>query len=124
MSKTVVVLVEDDPMNRLLAVDALERAGFEVADFARADDAASYVERMPDRIVGLLTDINVPGDQDGIDFARSFADRWPDKALVLTSGRFGPSRPSDLPQGAGFIAKPWTAKALMACMTDALRPAA
>ena len=61
MPKTVVVVVEDDPMNRLLAVDALERAGFEVADFARADDAISYVERMPESIAGLLSDIKRAG---------------------------------------------------------------
>lgn len=123
MSKTVVVLVEDDPMNRLLAVDALERVGFEVADFARADDAVTYVERMPDSIAGLLADIDVPGEQDGIDLARTFADRWPDKAVMLTSGHFGCRQPADLPQGAGFIAKPWTAKALMACMAGVLRRA-
>lgn len=118
MPKTVVVVVEDDPMNRLLAVDALERAGFEVADFARADDAISYVERMPESIAGLLADINVPGERDGIDLAQTFAARWPDKAVVLTSGLFGPGRPGGLPEGADFIAKPWTAKALIAHMAE------
>lgn len=109
-------------MNRLLAVDALERAGFEVADFARADDAASYVECMPDSIAGLLADINVPGEQDGIDLARTFVNRWPDKAVVLTSGDFGSGWVPELPRGADFIAKPWTAKDLMARMTGVLRP--
>lgn len=122
MSRTIVILVEDDPMNRLLAVDALERAGFEVADFTRADEAASYAECMPERIAGLLADINIPGEQDGIDLARIFADRWPETAVVLTSGLFGSGRPPEVPQSAEFIAKPWTAKALMACMTGALRP--
>jgi CheY-like chemotaxis protein len=122
MPRTVMVLVEDDPMNRLLAVDALERAGYEVADFSRADDAVSYVERMPESIAGLLADINVPGERDGIDLAQTFADRWPDKAVILTSGLFGPGRPSDMPDGADFIAKPWTAKALIARMAEVFGP--
>lgn len=120
MPRRVVVLVEDDPMNRLLAVDALERAGFDVADFTCADEAVSFAERMPESIAALLADINVPGERDGIDLAQTFADRWPDKAVVLTSGLFGPGRPSEMPPGADYIAKPWTAKALMACMTEAL----
>ncbi len=122
MTKTIVILVEDDPMNRLLAIDALERAGFEVADFARAEDAASYAESMTDSIAGLLADISLPGEQDGIDLAQVFAERWPDKPIMVTSGRFGPMRPPELPRGAEYIAKPWTAKSLMVAMAERFGP--
>lgn len=122
MNKTVVVLVEDDPMNRMLAIDALERAGYEVADFTRADEAARYAEEGADTIAALVADINLPGERDGLDLAQSFAARWPDKAILITSGLFGASEPADLPGGACFIAKPWTAKSLMRRMEEALRP--
>lgn len=124
MNKNVVLLVEDDPMNRMLAIDALERAGYEVADFSRADEAAQYAEAGADAIAALVADISVPGERDGLDLAQSFAARWPDKAVLITSGLFGTSRPAGLPGGASFIAKPWTAKVLMRRMEEALRPAA
>lgn len=122
MNKSVVLLVEDDPMNRMLAIDALERAGFEVADFNRADEAARYAEEGADTIAALLADISVPGERDGLDLAQSFAARWPEKAVLVTSGLYGSSEPDGLPRGVSFIAKPWTAKTLMRRVEEALRP--
>ena len=113
MRRHIVMVVEDEPMNRLMAVDAFERAGFDVLDFGRTDDVLSCAERMPDAIAALFTDINVPGDADGMDLARQFAARWPKTPLLVTSGCFGKLAPVDLPSSACFIPKPWTTKALM-----------
>ncbi|MCW6507331.1 response regulator [Lichenifustis flavocetrariae] len=118
MKRRIVMVVEDEPMNRLMAVDAFERAGFDVMDFGRTDEVLSCAERMPDEIAALFTDINVPGDDDGMDLARRFADRWPETPVLVTSGCFGEDAPADLPSSAGFIPKPWTVKALMARLQD------
>ena len=107
MSRKIVIVVEDEPMNRLLAVDMLEEAGFEVVDFGRADEAVIFAEEQPAPIAALFTDINVPGDRDGIDLAQVFAERWPETVVVVTSGRFGDQRPKELPLGVHYISKPW-----------------
>lgn len=115
-----VIVVEDDPLNRILAVDALDDGGFDSVDFARADDALAYAEASERAPAVLLTDISVPGDQDGIDLARQFGSRWPETLVVVTSGRFGTERPQDVPADAVFLAKPWRGRELLAAVRSAL----
>ena len=123
MTRTVIVVVEDDAMNRLLAVDALERAGFDVADFMGASDAVAFIELMPQRIAAVVSDVQIPGEQDGIDLVCAVRDRWPEIAVLVTSGRFGALGPDDLPSRLRFLPKPWTAKNLMAAVGELLRGA-
>ncbi|MDX7950372.1 response regulator [Lichenihabitans sp. Uapishka_5] len=113
MPRTIVLVVEDDPMNRLLAVDALERSGFEVVDFSNADAAALYANQGAENIVALLADVNVPGECDGLDFAADFARRWPEKFVLVTSGCTRDDVMAGLPTSIDFLPKPWTAKMLM-----------
>ena len=107
-------------MNRLLAVDAFEEAGFEVVDFGRADDALSYTQAHPDDVSALFTDIDVPGDRDGIELAMLFSKRWPQTFVLVTSGCFGEGVPMELPNSVRYIAKPWRAKALIGLLQDGL----
>lgn len=109
----VILVVEDEPGARLSAVDACERAGFEVADFGRADDALAFLERSPASIAAVLTDIDVPGDHDGIDLAVRMAASWPHIPVVVTSGRFGHELPEGLPPGVRYLPKPWTSTTLL-----------
>ena len=107
-------------MNRLIAVDVLEEAGFDVVDFGRADEAIDYAELHGKDVAALFTDINVPGDRDGIDLARAFAARWPGTAVLVTSGRFGTNRPHELPDQAGYMAKPWRGRDVVSCLRAAI----
>jgi CheY-like chemotaxis protein len=43
-SKTVVLVVEDDPLHRLMAVDVVENAGFEAIEAGNADEALRVLE--------------------------------------------------------------------------------
>lgn len=120
MTRTVIVLVEDDPMSRMVALDAFERADFDVEDFTRVDEAMAFVERMPERIAAVVADIQVPGERDGIDLVCTVRDRWPEVAVMVTSGRFGATGPDDLPAAVSFLPKPWTAKTLLEKMRKVL----
>ena len=106
-------------MNRLIAVDVLEEAGFEVLDFGRADEAIGFAEDRGGDVAAVFTDINVPGDRDGIELAQYFAKRWPSALVLVTSGRFGAARPAELPPDALYMSKPWRGKDVI----QALRPA-
>jgi two-component system, response regulator PdtaR len=82
----VVLLVEDEPLIRMVFADSLADKGVEVVE---ASNAAAALEIMAERsdVDLIFTDINMPGETDGLDLARAVHRDWPDVRLMLTSGR-------------------------------------
>lgn len=100
-----VLVVEDEPLIQMDAVDFLEDAGFKVYFSGTAREAIACLENFPDIRV-VFTDINMPGDMDGLALSKSVRDRWPPVHIIVTSGkRFIGS--AELPSDAVFIAKPY-----------------
>jgi two-component system cell cycle response regulator CpdR len=99
-----VLVVEDEPLIRLTAIDALEDAGFSVLEAASADDAMDIINE--ETINFLFTDIQMPGVLSGVDLAHAVYKRFPDAGIVVVSGRLTPSD-IDLPPNAQFVAKPY-----------------
>jgi CheY-like chemotaxis protein len=56
----VILIVEDEPLVRLGAVQTIEGAGFEVIEAANADEAIRILENRSDIRV-VFTDIHMPG---------------------------------------------------------------
>jgi two-component system, response regulator PdtaR len=103
--KYVVLVVEDDPIVRLLAVDIINDAGFDAIEAGDADEAVLILESRTDiRIV--FTDVEMPGSMDGIKLAQAIRGRWPPIELILTSGHCR-IRPEDIPAGGRFFGKPY-----------------
>lgn len=89
----------------MLSVCELEDAGYRVLEAADARQALAILETGIDVDV-LFTDVNMPGDLDGIDLAELVHERWPDIRLIVTSGRSdAPPRP--LPDEGRFLPKPY-----------------
>ncbi|MGA8611974.1 MAG: response regulator [Xanthobacteraceae bacterium] len=63
-----ILIVEDEPLVRLYAVDAVVAAGFEVIESASADEALRMLECRSD-IQVMFTDIQMPGSMDGLTLA-------------------------------------------------------
>lgn len=106
VGKTAAILVvEDDPLLRMNAVDMIEEAGFLAIDAANADVAIRLLEDRND-IRLIFTDIDMPGSMDGLALAHVVAGRWPPVRIVATSGHFKVSE-ADLPVGGRFIPKPY-----------------
>jgi CheY-like chemotaxis protein len=101
----VVLVVEDDPLLRMNAVDMIEEAGFEAIEAPDADAAIQLLEDRSD-IRLIFTDIDMPGSMDGLALAHAVANRWPPVRIVATSGHFKVSE-TDLPNGGRFIPKPY-----------------
>lgn len=110
-STTVVLIVEDDALLRMLAVEIVEEAGFMAIEAADADEAITLLECRSD-IALLLTDIDMPGSMNGLKLAHAVRNRWPPVKILVVSGRVRP-RPSDLPLGSRFLAKPYETAALV-----------
>jgi CheY-like chemotaxis protein len=104
-----ILIVEDDPLLKLLTVDIVEAAGFVVLQADNADAAVAILEVRAD-IALLLTDINMPGSMDGLKLAHAVSNRWPPIKIMVVSSR-APS--FNLPAGSRFVAKPYHADNLI-----------
>lgn len=111
----VILIVEDEPLVRLGAVQAIEDAGFEVIEAADADEAIRILENRSNIRV-VFTDIHMPGSIDGLKLAHAVRDRWPPIKIIVTSGHVQVSE-QDLPEGGRFFAKPYDS----AQITDTIR---
>ena len=100
-----VLVVEDEMLLRMRAVDIVEDAGFRSVEAIDADQALSILESRSD-ISLLFTDIQMPGSMDGLKLAHAVHDRWPAIKIILVSGQVKPS-PADRPIDSRFLASPW-----------------
>jgi two-component system, response regulator PdtaR len=107
-SPSLVLVVEDEGLVRLMPVDMLEDAGFTVIEATSADEAWTVLEDLSMEIGVLFTDIEMPGSMDGFALTSRVAERWPHIRLVMTSGRCRPAK-RDVPDHGEFVPKPYLA---------------
>jgi CheY-like chemotaxis protein len=100
-----VLIVEDESLIRINAVEMIEQAGFEAIAASDADEAIRILESRND-IRAVFTDVHMPGSMDGIRLAGVVRNRWPPVALIVTSGQTKVPE-SDLPIGGRFLPKPY-----------------
>jgi len=99
-----VLVVEDEMILRMRAVDIVEDAGFCPVEAVNADEAISILESRSD-ISLLFTDIQMPGSMDGLKLAHAVHDRWPSIKIILVSGHVQPSD-AERPANSRFFGKP------------------
>jgi two-component sensor histidine kinase/CheY-like chemotaxis protein len=99
-----VLVVEDEMVLRMRAVDIVEDAGFCPVEAVNADEALSILESRSD-ISLLFTDIQMPGSMDGLKLAHAVHDRWPAIKIILVSGQVKPMD-SEKPADSRFFGKP------------------
>jgi two-component sensor histidine kinase/CheY-like chemotaxis protein len=111
-----VLVVEDEMMLRMRAVDIVEDAGFTAVEAVNADDALAILESRSD-IELLFTDIQMPGSMDGLRLAYAVHERWPLIKIILVSGQLKLTE-SDKPADSRFFGKPLDVKQMIAEMQD------
>ena len=99
-----VLIVEDEMVLRMRAVDIVEDAGFTAIEAIDADQALAILESRSD-ISLLLSDIQMPGTMDGLKLAHAVHDRWPLIKIILVSGHVQVSD-TDKPVDSRFFGKP------------------
>ena len=104
VSPSVVLVVEDELMLRMRAVDIVQDAGFEPVEAISADEAIKILETRSDISV-LFTDIQMPGSMDGLKLAHVTHTRWPHIKIILVSGQIAVTD-ADKPDDARFFPKP------------------
>lgn len=107
-----VLVVEDEAILRLHAIDVVEEAGFSAIEAKNADEAIAILESRSD-ITLLLTDVNMPGSMDGLKLAHAVRNRWPPVKIVVVSGHRHVDQ-SELPPDSRFFGKPFQTETMIA----------
>ncbi len=103
LPNALVMVVDDDVLERMGASFMFSDAGYRVLEAGSADEAMQFLESNAD-VRLLFTDVSMPGSMSGSDLAHRVAERWPAISIIITSGR---PRPEPLPLGSQFLAKPY-----------------
>ena len=105
--RRLVLIVEDDRLLRMDALDMIEEAGFDVLEAGDADEAIAILEARAD-VQAIFTDIEMPtGSINGLRLAHDVHHRWPTMVIIVTSGQSAIPE-GDLPTGGRFFAKPYS----------------
>lgn len=113
-SSRAVLVVEDEPLLLMDAMDMIEHAGLVVHGVCDADAAVALLEKRAD-IAVLFTDIDMPGSMDGLALAHLVAERWPAISIVVTSGHVR-ATVAELPANGTFFAKPYPPRDVVATL--------
>jgi two-component system, response regulator PdtaR len=116
VNRPVILIVEDDFLIRMGAVEMIEAAGFAIVEAANADEAMVILEVRLDVTVAF-TDIQMPGSMDGLKLAAAIRGRWPPIKIVATSGRVN-VRTNDLPEGGLFLPKPYNSAEIVRTLRE------
>lgn len=113
-SKPRVLLVEDELLVRMFAVDVLEDAGFAVDEAGSADEAMARLNQTPHNLSAAVVDLGLP-DRPGDELAADLLHSHPSLPILIASGRseqelrerFGTE------QRIGVLVKPYTSTLLL-----------
>lgn len=111
---SVVLLVEDEILIRLVAAETLRDEGFTVLEAGNADEAMALVRAGQDFAL-LITDIRMPGSMDGVALAAAVKEIRPTVPVVLLSSHISP----DMSHCAdAFLSKPFRPSELYDLVTN------
>jgi two-component system, response regulator PdtaR len=120
-NRPVILVVEDDPVIRMGALQLVVDAGFEALEADNADEAIRILEARSD-IHLVFTDVGMPGTMDGIKLAHYIRHRWPLVKLIVASGKAILDE-SHLPEGARFFPKPYSDSTIVGALMGMLSSA-
>lgn len=117
-----ILLVEDEPLIRLLLAEELAFEGWQVVEAEDGDRAATVIAAPPMPITLLITDMQMPGSRNGLSVAAAMRGADPTTAIVLTTGRpevLRDARP--LRAHEGIVLKPFLPSEMIATVRRLIR---
>lgn len=109
MSNFVILLVEDDALQREVLADLLKDEGFEVVECTTGEAAELIIASTGTELRALITDHNLAGETSGAQLAQYAKRRSPQMNIVVMSG----TTVKPLPANATFLQKPFTPERLL-----------
>ena len=108
-----VLIVEDEILIRMAAIDALTDAGFACLEAGQSAEALEHLVARAEEVVVVCTDVHMPGEMDGVALAHHTSRSWPWISVLVMSGKAA-LRADDLPAGSRFLPKPYDPETLVA----------
>ena len=105
-AKRLVLIIEDDFFTRYTAAESLRAMGYQVIEAQDAAEAMSVLT-CGTRVDFVFSDINMPGNLNGLEFAGWLAKQYPSVPVLLTSGGPQPAEVLNLGKNRRFVAKPY-----------------
>lgn len=115
-SRVAILIVEDEPLLLMDAIDMVEDAGFTAYGAKNADQAINLLEKH-ENIRVLFTDVDMPGSMDGLKLAHAVRDRWPPVSIIVTSGHVNVST-NELPEHGLFFSKPYPPASVISALNS------
>jgi DNA-binding response OmpR family regulator len=117
-----ILLVEDEPLIRMIVTEELSLAGFDVCEAQNGDEAASLIQNPLAEFEVLITDIQMPGALDGRQVAALLHARFPEVPIIYTTGRPDLLEQLGHPgQGQALLPKPFVPSVLLSLVRQMLR---
>jgi CheY-like chemotaxis protein len=116
------LIVEDEPQVRRVAVRTLSKLGYRMLEASTAAEALALLESHRHEVALVLTDIVMPGPMTGFQLAARIEEVRPTVKVIFASGYAAGSARGDvvLVEGINFIAKPYSPALLARIIRDRL----
>lgn len=86
VDETIVLVVEDEVLIRLMIADALRAQGLRVIEASNSEEALTVLRStLPVQLI--ITDISMANGMNGVELARSVRADHPDMKLIIASGQ-------------------------------------
>ena len=119
-ARTCILVVEDEPLIRMLLSDGLRDEGYQVIEACDGDEAAAFLEaNAPDLII---SDVRMPGSLDGLGLLALVRQTCPTIPVIIASAHLGLEVALD--HGAAhFVAKPYSMRLVVQAVQNELAKA-
>lgn len=114
IKRAAVLVLEDEPLMLLAAIDLVEDAGFEAVEARSVEEAVRILESRGDIRV-VFSDIDLGMGGDGLKLAHALRNRWPPLGLIIVSGKRSVEA-EQLPTRGLFFEKPYRREQVTAAM--------
>lgn len=116
----IVLVVEDDEAIQLLAEDALQEGGFEIAVAATGEEAVTLLQGGVIKYRALVVDINLLGKIDGWQVARAARKSDPNFPVIYISGMAADQWPIQGVPNSLLLQKPFAPVQLVTAVSQLL----
>ncbi|MCR6502780.1 response regulator [Shinella sp. CPCC 101442] len=117
MSQRTVLVVDDEPLIRMVLADALEHEDFLVIEASSVLEAVAVLGNR--HVDCLVTDVDMPGGLSGLDLIRFVRGFDNSMFVIVTSGRV--PNEGELPPNERFLQKPYSLETVVAEVNAAIR---
>jgi DNA-binding NtrC family response regulator len=117
MAEPVSLIVDDEPSIRAYLREILHSQGIRSVEAGTAIEALKTLHGLKGQVDLLITDIQMPGDMDGLDLAYSAVNSFPTLPVILISGYSDKSTGNFM-----FIRKPFVPAAILEAVNRVIMP--